>query len=74
MGFVSLLNDFADVLPERVDFVAALRRVGIIIVFLRGTPHKSGSNVRYGMQTGLGIPKLVDAAHQNSSFLRLLYC
>ena len=26
-----------------------------------------------GMQTGLGIPKLVDAADQNSSFLRL-YC
>ncbi len=41
-----LLYDLADVLPERVDFVAALRRVGVIIVFLRSTPHKTGSNVR----------------------------
>ena len=52
LPWVSLLYDLADVLPERVDFVAALRRVGVIIVFFRGTPHKSGSNVRYANGVG----------------------
>ena len=49
MGFnlSSLLYDLADVLPESIDFVATPRRVGIIIVFLRSTPHQSGPNVRY---------------------------
>ena len=45
--WVSLLYNRADIEPERVDFVAALRRLGVIIVFLRSIPHKSGSNVRY---------------------------
>jgi hypothetical protein len=49
--WASLLYDRAGVLPERADFVAALRRVGVILVFLRGImlmiPHKSRSNVRY---------------------------
>ncbi len=52
MGF-SLLYDLADVLPERVDLVAALCRVGgVIIVFFLGTPHKSGSNVWYANGVG----------------------
>ncbi len=38
--------------PERVDFVAALRRVGVILVFLRGIPHESDSNVRYANGVG----------------------
>jgi hypothetical protein len=44
--WVSLLYDRADIEPERVDFVAALLRVGVILVFPRGILHKSGSNVR----------------------------
>jgi hypothetical protein len=40
------LYDRADFEPKGVDFAPALRRVGIILVFLRGIPHKSGSNVR----------------------------
>ena len=34
--WASLLYDRAAIEPERVDFVAALRRVGVILVFLRG--------------------------------------
>ncbi len=49
--WASLLYDRADVEPERVDFVPALHRVGVIIVFLRSIPHKSGSNV-----SGWGFP------------------
>ena len=41
LPWASLLYNLADVLPERVDFVAALRRVGIIIVFLRSPPRTS---------------------------------
>ncbi len=44
--WVSLLYNRADIEPERVDFVAALSRVGVILVLLRSIPHKSGSNVR----------------------------
>jgi hypothetical protein len=50
--WASLLYDLAGVLPERVDFVATLRRVGVIIVFLRSIPHESGSNVRYANGVG----------------------
>ena len=39
--------DLADVLPESIDFVATPRRVGVIIVFLRGPLHKTVPNVRY---------------------------
>ncbi len=46
LAWVSLLHDLADVLPEGIDFVAALRCVGVIIVFLRSASHKTGSNVR----------------------------
>ena len=45
---VSLLYYRTDIESERVDVVATLRpgHVGVILVFLRSVPHKSGSNVR----------------------------